>query len=410
MALSLLTGAADAAERFTPGQTEAVIQKVALRLAEPKVGAKASFDATVPDGANYAVESVHWFCDEDNTELKAGDVYGKQTYILNLVLTPNEGYRFLPDSEGFDGTLNGEDTSTRNIDGGKALITRYYALAGSGIASVEAVLAAPRVGAKASFDATVPDGANYAVESVHWFCDEDNTELKAGDVYGKQTYILNLVLTPDEGYWFSADSEGFDGTLNGEDTSTRNIDGGKALITRYYALAAEGPFTDVTPDDYYFDAVCWAYDHEPQITNGIGGGLFGPKSTVTRGEAATFLWRAAGCPEPETTVNPFSDVKETEFWYKPILWANENRIAFGTGNGEYSPRDTCLRAYVIVFLYRMAGEPGAAPNKNNTWYTDAMDWAASIGLLQGTDRINVEPLEDCPRSDVVLYLYRQLAR
>ena len=267
-------------------------------------------------------------------------------------------------------------------------------------------LAAPKAGEKASFAASVPSDADYTVKSVDWFCDEDNASLKNGDAYGKKTYILNVTLSPKSGYKF-ADETVLKGTLNGESAQARRLDDGSALVTKYFSLGNPNPFTDVKEGDYFYDAVQWAYYVEPQVTNGVGNNEFGPDSTVTRGQAMTFLWRAAGCPEPKTTKNPFTDVKESDYWYKAILWAAETGVSNGTGDNKYSPNMHCSRAHIVTFLYRAAGEP----NKTGTgaWYDDAANWANSIGLLSGTAKA-FTPEADCPRKDIVLYLYRQLAK
>ena len=170
--------------------------------------------------------------------------------------------------------------------------------------------------------------------------------------------------------------------------------------------SGQAVISDVPGGAYYARAVEWAYTHEPQVTNGVGGNRFGPDAAVTRGQAMTFLWRAAGCPEPGSAANPFSDINASDYWYKAVLWANENHIANGTGGGRYSPNQTCSNAHIVTFLYRMAGEPGRTGA--GAWYDDAVRWAARGGLLTGTDSV-FDPDTDCPRKDVVLFLYRQLS-
>ncbi len=162
------------------------------------------------------------------------------------------------------------------------------------------------------------------------------------------------------------------------------------------------PFVDVFDDDYYYDAVLWAYYAEPQVTNGIDATPFGPDNTVTRGQAVTFLWRAMGCPEPSSTDNPFEDVAEGKYYYKAVLWAVEKGITNGTDATHFTPNQTCSTAHIITFLYRTMGIG------DNGWYQVAEAWAKGAGLLDGLD-ITVAPKVDCPRCNVVLFLYRQLA-
>ncbi len=167
------------------------------------------------------------------------------------------------------------------------------------------------------------------------------------------------------------------------------------------------PFTDVKDNDYYYDAVLWAFYHEPQITTGMTDTEFSPATTCTRGQVVTFLWRAAGCPAPKTQTNPFADVKEDSYYRDAVLWAVEKGITNGTGDTTFSPGDTCTLAHVITFLYRAAGEPGktATPEK---WYSDAMNWAYGGGLFKNLSFSEIQPDTECPRQDIVNFLYIQM--
>lgn len=109
------------------------------------------------------------------------------------------------------------------------------------------------------------------------------------------------------------------------------------------------PFTDVQPSDYYYNAVLWAV--EQGITTGLNATTFGPDVTVTRGQVATFLYRAASAAKP-STFNPFTDVKTTAYNYDAILWAYDNRITTGTSDTTFSPDAYCTRAQIVTFLYR----------------------------------------------------------
>ena len=109
------------------------------------------------------------------------------------------------------------------------------------------------------------------------------------------------------------------------------------------------PFTDVQPSDYYYNAVLWAV--EQGITTGLNATTFGPDVTVTRGQVATFLYRAASAAKP-STFNPFTDVKTTAYNYNAILWAYDNRITTGTSDTTFSPDAYCTRAQIVTFLYR----------------------------------------------------------
>ena len=117
----------------------------------------------------------------------------------------------------------------------------------------------------------------------------------------------------------------------------------------------ELPFTDVKPGKYYENAVRWAYFHEPRITGGMDQTSFGVGRPCTRGQVVTFLWNAAGKPEPLGSENPFADVREKDYFYKPVLWAVENGITSGTSDTTFGPKETCTRAQVVTFLYKALG-------------------------------------------------------
>ena len=114
--------------------------------------------------------------------------------------------------------------------------------------------------------------------------------------------------------------------------------------------AGSNPFHDIPSDAYYFDAVLWAVGHEPLITAGTSQTTFSPNDPCTRAQVVTFLWRASGEPEPTQTNNPFKDVAESGYYYKPVLWAVERGITAGTEKDAFSPNDTCTRAQIATFL------------------------------------------------------------
>lgn len=199
-------------------------------------------------------------------------------------------------------------------------------------------------------------------------------------------------------------SEGYD-----EDSGWGVVD----LAAAMAKLQAEGrktlPFGDVPPDAYYRDAVEWA------LNNGITGGTtittFSPDMTCTRAQTVTFLWRAAGCPEPRITKNPFSDVAETDYFYKPVLWALERGITSGTSDTTFSPHEPCNEAQIITFLWRSKNRPDAAGRSElasglgEYYYTDAVAWADTHGFFTAA-QTDFVPMKEAPRAHIVVYLYR----
>ena len=166
------------------------------------------------------------------------------------------------------------------------------------------------------------------------------------------------------------------------------------------APSNETPFADVDPGAYYYGAVKWALD--AGVTTGIAADAFGPEDSVTRAQAATFLWRAMGKPRPGTEENPFADVPADAYYRDAVLWAVERGITKGTDDEHFSPDQTCSTAHILTFLYRALGLG------TDGWYAEAGEWAQGEGLLTGTGARG-EPGEDCPRASVVTFLYRALA-
>jgi len=157
-------------------------------------------------------------------------------------------------------------------------------------------------------------------------------------------------------------------------------------------------------------AIDWAFTHEPQITNGTGDGMFHPERTLMRSEAVTFLWRAAGCPEPTSSVNPFSDVPNDSWFVKAVLWAVEKGITQGTGDGKFSPEMTLDTGMMLTFLYRQQGKP-AVENAHNysdvpEWYTEGVSWAVENKIAAPKSETEFGSAVPSTRADTVVYLYR----
>ena len=190
---------------------------------------------------------------------------------------------------------------------------------------------------------------------------------------------------------------------NGDGTYSFTMPGSKVNVTAAFVKNEPAPadnerFTDVPKDAWYHDAVYWAADNG--ITQGVDDTHFVPNGTCTRSEAVTFLWRAKGEPEPTTTTNPFKDVKESDYFYKAVLWAVENGITVGVKADSFAPKQTCSTAHILTFLYRTMGV-GA-----DGWYEDAGAWAEKDGLLKDTG-LTANPKVNCPRGAVVTFLYRE---
>ena len=171
------------------------------------------------------------------------------------------------------------------------------------------------------------------------------------------------------------------------------------------------PFTDVPDDSFYGDAVRWA--NYKGITTGTSATTFNPADPCMRAHVVTFLWRAAGSPEPTITENPFVDVKETDFFYKSVLWAVENGITGGIDTTHFGPAEYCNRAQVVTFLYQTMNSPEVTGAENpfadvpaDTWYTTPVLWAVQEGITSGLSADTFGPGSVCNRAQIVLFLFK----
>ena len=192
-------------------------------------------------------------------------------------------------------------------------------------------------------------------------------------------------------------------------TGTRQLTGTVAI-----KIGQTMNFIDVKTTDYFYNSVKWAVGKN--ITNGTSSTTFSPYKSCTRAEIVTFLWRAAGSPEPTITRNPFRDVNAVTHssYYKAILWASQKGITSGTSATAFSPDQVCTRAQIVTFLYRYAGQPSgyySNPFKDvgatsEASYYNAILWAVGKGITTGTSATTFSPYASCNRAEAVTFLYR----
>lgn len=173
------------------------------------------------------------------------------------------------------------------------------------------------------------------------------------------------------------------------------------------------PFVDVTPERYYYMPVLWALDRG--ITKGTDDTHFSPLAVCTRGQVVTFLWRAAGSPEPAAKVSPFADVQDPNaYYYKAVLWAAEHEITNGTDPSHFTPNASVTRSQFVTFLWRLSGKPphrgqnpfgDIAPGPGSFYY-DAVLWACEQGITNGVGDGSFAPFAPCQRGQTVTFLYR----
>lgn len=169
------------------------------------------------------------------------------------------------------------------------------------------------------------------------------------------------------------------------------------------------PFVDVSTSDYYYDAVLWAVENG--VTNGTSATTFGPDMAVSRAQMVTFLWRAHGSPKA-TGTNPFTDVSTSDYYYDAVLWAVANGVTNGTSATTFSPDMAVTRAQAVTFQWRAAGSPVVSGSSfgdvaTDAYYVNAVTWAVANGITNGTGGNNFSPDVVVSRAQAVTFLYRE---
>ena len=248
----------------------------------------------------------------------------------------------------------------------------------------------------------------------------ENGSLSVSSKNAKRGSDVTVTATPDKGYEVddivAKDAKGNKLTLkdNGDGTYTFTMPASKVTVTVAFAekkaepIVPEKLFADVSAEEYYYEAVKWA--SENGVTGGIGENLFGAKLPCTRAQIVTFLWRAAGSPEPKG-MSGFVDVSADAYYAKAVAWAVEEGIVSGTSATTFSPDAVCTRAQSVAFLYRAFGEKvnkaaGFSDVSADAYYADAVAWAVENGVASGIGGGLFAPDQDCARGQIVAFLYR----
>ena len=255
--------------------------------------------------------------------------------------------------------------------------------------------------------------------------DSKNGDVTASHKPASKGTTVTLTVDPDKGYVLDTLTvlDGKDKELkltekNGKYTFTMP-DSKVTVAATFKASAPTGknPFIDVPAGSYYEDAVIWAVDKG--ITTGMSAAAFDPNGSCTRAQIVTFLWRAAGSPEPKT-MKGFDDVASNAYYAKAVAWAVENGITTGTSASKFSPNDPCTRTQAVTFLFRYAAANGmeavtmqellsgyADAASVPSYAVSAMNWALAAGILQG-DGVKLMPNATCTRAQIVTFIYRSV--
>ena len=286
-----------------------------------------------------------------------------------------------------------------------ALASNYYVSStANGVWTVS--YSAPYSGGSSSYDPT------YSVSTPS---KTKNGSVTVSPKSASKGDTVTVTVKPDSGYVLETltvtDKNGNELTLKdkGNGKYTFTMPASKVEVNATFVKEVEtSPFSDVSTSAYYYEAVKWA--QEKGITGGIGNGLFGPNQPCTRAQIVTFLWRAAGSPEPKS-MSSFSDVSADSYYAKAVAWAVENGITTGTGDGKFSPDATCTRAQSVTFLFRAIGKLVDSKAEfsdvlTDSYYANAVAWAVENGVTNGIGDGLFGPDNSCTRAQIVTFLFR----
>ena len=228
---------------------------------------------------------------------------------------------------------------------------------------------------------------------------------------------VTVTVKPDSGYVLETltvtDKNGNELTLkdkgNGKYTFTMPAGKVEVKATFMEDNSMLNFFYDVPNNAYFYEAVKWAVENG--ITTGVGNDLFAPEQPCTRAQIVTFLWRAAGSPEPKGAASGMSDVVSGSYYEKAVAWAIENGITTGTTTSTFSPDVTCTRAQAVTFLARALKAKAASAAEfsdvpTGSYFADAVAWAAANGVTEGIGGGLFGSDNDCTRGQIVTFLYR----
>lgn len=436
------------------------VNGAAVSITPPAYGDTPSTTATVAGTAHCTASAVTWN--------PADAAFGEKAYTATVTLTATDGYTFANNAVF---TINGyKATVTKNTDGSVTLSYTFPALTGPHTHTYGGnwIFATPDTHIRYC---TANDGSYEEVPHniTSWTdngdgthtgtctdCGYVKTEISAtgggsssgggggsSGGAGVTTYAITvqnskngavtashksaakdtavtLTVTPDKGYVLDTlnvlDSKNKAVKLtekNGKYTFT--MPAGKVTVSAAFKAAApasENPFTDVPSGAYYEDAVIWAV--KKGITSGTSATTFDPDGSCTRAQAVTFLWRAAGSPEPKSAAMPFTDVPAGSYFEKAVLWAVENGITKGTSDTTFGPDASCTRAQIVTFLWRAGGSPAVSGNSAfsdvaaDAYYAAAVAWAEKNGVTGGIGGGLFGSDNTCTRAQIVTFLHRAM--
>ena len=313
------------------------------------------------------------------------DTYTVETGAFTLKNPTKSGYTFT----GWSGTgLDGENNMTVTIPTGSTgnrTYTAHWRYNGS--------------------------GHSYSYYTIKATAGTGGSISPSGNVSVREGRDQTFTITPDKGYAVSnvkIDGKSIGAVKSYTFENVRRTHTIEVIFMKANGNPQTGVFVDVATGSYYEDAVDWAVENG--ITKGTDDTHFSPDGICTRAQIVTFLWRAAGSPEPKT-MSSFSDVSADSYYAKAVAWAVENGITVGTSSTTFSPDDTCTRAQSVTFLFRALGKLVDSKAKfsdvpTDSYYANAVAWAVENGVTNGIGNNLFGPDNSCTRAQIVTFLFR----
>ena len=387
----------------------------AVTVNPPMAGYHPATTAKSADTSRYKATAVY-FCPlnggAEGPKMTAADSFVlDQSYRVHVRLTPVGEWAF---SDETPATINGLVAESEGVSmGGDAWY--YVDLTATEAPACAATVARPMPGQHPVSRGLSGDPDVFTVAVVQYNPVKSDGSLGAAlsetDVFQpNQVYRAILVLCPVGGWKFSKDTKV---TVNGVKATflLANSNNGRGMY--YVDMKCENPFVDVTEADYFFNPVMWALGHLPQVTAGVDAAHFGPNNNCTREQIVTFLWAANGKPEPEGTGSGFSDVAADAWYYKPVMWAVENKVTSGLPDGSFGVGKPCTRAQAMTFLWASKGKPAPSSMEStfsdvssSDWFCKAILWAAENGITKGVGDGLFGVNNTCTRAQIITFLYK----
>ena len=356
---------------------------------------------------------------EGDVDIANGDYKGAE-YVTWIPTTPYEMDENATVADLF--LLATEEAGVRSVGADKGYVSTVYAPDELGGYALSEFTNGPRSGWMYTMDGEHTNGINVqkmydGAEIIFHYVNDYAWEVEDWSWLGGSGWPQ--LSTADNNYWnkwLEAEdvSPAKDEDEGGEEGGSQS--GGESESESGTTPAASEPettglpFEDVAEDAWYYDAVVWAYENE--ITEGTGETTFSPTDDCMREQIVTFLWRAAGKPEPGISSVPFEDVKEGAYYYDAVLWAYEQGITLGAEETRFGVGEPCTREQVVTFLWRAAGKPEAAAKssfsdvESGKYYAEAVAWAEAQGITLGVGGDLFGTGLTCTRAQIVTFLYR----